>query len=249
MKYIAFLSFGKDSLAQIIKIKELQLPLDEVVYVDIRFDKNLSGEHPAMAAWIPTAEQILFDRFGIKVKHLTAKHTFKDYFYRIKQKGNHIGDNYGFPYIVGAWCNARLKLEVIDLYISSLHDSVCEYVGIAADELPRYQRLLRKSTEKIIYKSVLFENGITEREAFEICRPFDLISPVYSNGGFRGGCWFCVKQCYADLYDLWKNYPSYFSLLVEMEKDSHNTFKPGLSLNELGQRFNNGYIPERRKTK
>ena len=43
MKYIAFLSFGKDSLAQIIKIKELQLPLDEVVYVDIRFDKDISG--------------------------------------------------------------------------------------------------------------------------------------------------------------------------------------------------------------
>ena len=37
MKHIAFLSFGKDSIAQLIKIKELGLPLDEVVYVDIRY--------------------------------------------------------------------------------------------------------------------------------------------------------------------------------------------------------------------
>ena len=58
MKYIAFLSFGKDSIAQLIKIKELGLPLDEVVYVDIRYTPEISGEHPIMAEWIPTAEEI-----------------------------------------------------------------------------------------------------------------------------------------------------------------------------------------------
>lgn len=50
MKHIAFLSFGKDSIAQLIKIKELGLPLDEVVYVDIRYTPEISGEHPIMAA-------------------------------------------------------------------------------------------------------------------------------------------------------------------------------------------------------
>ena len=50
MKHIAFLSFGKDSIAQLIKIKELGLPLDEVVYVDIRYTPEISGEHPTMAA-------------------------------------------------------------------------------------------------------------------------------------------------------------------------------------------------------
>ena len=45
MKYIASCSFGKDSLAMLLKILELGLPLDEVVYCDIRFDeKSLSGE-------------------------------------------------------------------------------------------------------------------------------------------------------------------------------------------------------------
>lgn len=37
MKYIANCSFGKDSLAQIITIKKLGLPLDEVIYCDILF--------------------------------------------------------------------------------------------------------------------------------------------------------------------------------------------------------------------
>lgn len=48
-KYIASCSFGKDSLAMIIKIKELGMPLDEVVYCDIRFDDNISVEMPKMA--------------------------------------------------------------------------------------------------------------------------------------------------------------------------------------------------------
>lgn len=70
MKYIASLSFGKDSLAMLIKIKELGLPLDEVIYCDIRFNEQLSGEMPKMANFIPKAEKILKDKYGIEVKHL-----------------------------------------------------------------------------------------------------------------------------------------------------------------------------------
>lgn len=247
MKHILFLSFGKDSTATLIKVLELKLPLDEVVYVDIRFDENISGEHPAMAEWIPTAEKILKEQFGITVKHLTAKVTFKEQFYKVKQKGNHVGDNYGFPYIIGAWCNSRLKLEVINDYIKSLNDSVCEYVGIAFDEPERMQRLIAKSNDKISYRSVLFENRITEQGAFDLCKPYSLVSPVYSRGGFRGGCWFCVKQCLADLYELYKFYPKYFNILLVLEKDSFNTFKPTTTLLQLKERFDNGYVPKRRK--
>lgn len=57
-KYIASCSFGKDSLAMIIKIKELGMPLDEVIYCDIRFDdESLSGETPEMREFIPKAEK------------------------------------------------------------------------------------------------------------------------------------------------------------------------------------------------
>lgn len=248
MKHILFLSFGKDSTATLIEVLKRKLPLDEVVYVDIRFDERISGEHPAMAEWIPTAETILKEKFDISVKWLTAKVTFKEQFYKIKQKGKHIGDNYGFPYIVGSWCNSRLKVEVINDYINSLHDSVCEYVGIAFDEPLRYERLQKKSNNKISYRSVLFENRITEKQAFEICKEYGLVSPVYSRGGFRGGCWFCVKQCMADLYELYKFYPDYFNMLLKLEKDSFNTFKPNLTLLQLKERFDNGYIPQRRKT-
>ena len=110
MKYIASLSFGKDSLAQIILIKRLGLPLDDVIYCDIRYTRELSGEMPEMARWIPTAEEILRREFGVQVRHLTAQHTFKDYFFRVKGDGKHKGEIYGFPFVIGAWCNSRLKV-------------------------------------------------------------------------------------------------------------------------------------------
>lgn len=247
MKHILFLSFGKDSMATLIEVVKQGLPLDEVVFVDIKFDEHTSGEHPAMAEWIPTAEKIIKEQFGITVKHLSAKVTFKEQFYKIKQKGNHIGDNYGFPYIVGAWCNSRLKLDVIRKYIKNLNENVEEYVGIAYDEPVRYQRLIVKNTDKITYRSILFENKITENQAFEICKPYNLVSPVYSRGGFRGGCWFCVKQCMADLWELWKFYPNYFNVLLNLEKDSFNTFKPTITLLGLKERFEQGVIPKRCK--
>lgn len=248
MKHIAFLSFGKDSLAQIIKIKQLELPLDEVVYVDIRYTHNISGEHPKMAEWIPTAEKILKSQLGVTVKHITAKIPFKEYFYQQKKKGKHIGDIYGFPYTLGAWCNSRLKLDVISQYVNSLNDNVTEYVGIAYDEPNRYDRLIAKNTKTITYRSILFENKITEKTAFEICREHALVSPFYNEGGFRGGCWFCVKQCMADLYELWLKYPTLFAELVLLQKDSFNKFKPDCSIAELENKFINGYVPTRRKT-
>ena len=53
------LSFGKDSMATLILAAEQGIPIDRVLYVDIKFNDEISGEHPIMAEWIPTAEKRL----------------------------------------------------------------------------------------------------------------------------------------------------------------------------------------------
>lgn len=232
MKYIASCSFGKDSLAMIIKIKELGLPLDEVIYCDIRFDDEpCSGEMPLMKEFIPKAEKILKDKFNIEVKHLTYKRTFKEQFYTIKQKGKHIGDNYGFPYVIGSWCNSRLKIEPIRKYLKEIDDDIIQYVGIAYDEPIRYERLNHKT-----HIALLYDLKITEEEALKICKKYDLVSPIYKTS-FRGGCWFCPKQSIKQLENLYRNYPDLWNILKNMEKDSHNTFKPNMTLEQLEERF------------
>ena len=180
MKYVASLSFGKDSMAMLIKIKELGLPLDEVIYVDIMFDDDTSGETPEMASFITKAEKILKEKFNIEVTHLRGV-TFKEQFYKIKQRGKHIGDNYGFPYTIGAWCNDRLKMQPIKEYMRKQKDQIIQYVGIAYDEPERYERLNHET-----HIAPLYDLKITEKEAMEICEKYDLLSPIYKTS-FRGG--------------------------------------------------------------
>ena len=108
--------------------------------------------------------------------------------------------------------------------------------------------MLKKQTALHKYRSLLVEQKLTEQDAFEICKRYDLLSPMYSvDGIYRGGCWFCPKQCLADLYSLWKTYPDLWQRLCEMEPDSHNTFKPNETLAHLTARFEGGYVPVRKK--
>lgn len=232
MKHVASVSFGKDSLAMLIKIKELGLPLDEVIYVDIMFDDNISGETPEMASFITKAEKILKEKFNIEVTHLKGI-TFKEQFYKVKQRGNHIGDNYGFPYTIGAWCNDRLKMQPIKEYMRKQTDDVIQYVGIAYDEPKRYERLNHQT-----HIAPLYDLKITEKEAMEICKKYDLVSPIYKTS-FRGGCWFCPKQRLSQLKWLYKEHNDLWNILKDMEKDSFNTFKPNATLKDLEERFEN----------
>ena len=232
MKYVASLSFGKDSMAMLIKIKELGLPLDEVIYVDIMFDDDTSGETPEMASFITKAEKILKEKFNVEVTHLRGV-TFKEQFYKVKQRGKHIGDNYGFPYTIGAWCNDRLKMQPIKEYMRKQKDQIIQYVGIAYDEPERYERLNHET-----HIAPLYDLKITEKEAMEICEKYDLLSPIYKTS-FRGGCWFCPKQRLSQLKWLYQEHNDLWNTLRDMEKDSFNTFKPNTTLKDLEERFKN----------
>lgn len=242
------LSFGKDSMATLILAAEQGIPIDHVIYCDIRFNNNISGEHPTMAEWISTAEKRLKDLFGIKVDHAYSGVTFYQQFFKEKEKGKHVGDIYGFPHVCTPWCNSLLKLQAISRYYRQIREPVTQFVGIAYDEPVRWGRMVKKDTVRVKSRSLLFEQKLTEQDAFEICNRYGLLSPMYGvDGIYRGGCWFCPKQCLADLHSLWRQYPELWNKLVAMEPYSFNTFKPrGVTLKSLAERFENGYVPKRK---
>ena len=243
------LSFGKDSMATLILAAKQGIPIDRVMYCDIRFSPDISGEHPLMAEWIPTAEARLKEVFGVTVDHAYSGVTFIEQFHRVKRRGNHIGDIYGYPHMFGAWCNTRLKVRAINRYLSQFSgERITQFVGIAYDEPKRWEKMLKKANSRKKYRSLLYEHGLSERDAFTICERYDLLSPMYGKDDvYRGGCWFCPKQCLADLHSLWRNYPVLYSKLLELETYSRTTFKPDTSLAELTARFEAGYVPQRRK--
>lgn len=80
MKYIASWSGGKDSTASIILVHEHNEPLDLIIFSEVMFDKNISGELPEHIGFIKSKAIPLFNSWGYEVKILHADLTYMDIF-------------------------------------------------------------------------------------------------------------------------------------------------------------------------
>ena len=244
MEHILSLSYGKDSLACLGAIEELGLPLDRIIHAEVWATDTIPADLPPMVEFKKKADAIIKERYGIEVEHIRADKTYEQWFYSVKTGRNkktnkdRIGQNYGFPYRMGQWCNDRLKVGLLKK-IKGIH-----YIGIASDEPNRFHNL----TETKI--SPLVEAGWTEDMCREWCIKNDLLSPIYTTAT-RGGCWFCHNQGIDQLRLLRKNYPEYWELMLKWDKDSPVSFKPdGHTVNDFDRRFQEeekGLVPADRK--
>ncbi len=179
MKYIASFSGGKDSAATIILAHENGEPLDEIIFSEVMFDKNISGELPEHIDFVKNVCVPLFDKWGYKTHILHAKETYLDCFNRVVGRSKYperIGKRYGFPMAGRCIINDRIKIQAIrDFFKNEDMENVTQYLGIAADEPKRLKRI--EDTNKI---SLLAKYGYTEEMAFELCEKYGLLSPSYS---------------------------------------------------------------------
>ena len=185
MKHVAACSFGKDSIATVILAREHNEPLDEVIYCEVMFDEEISGEVPEHRQFIYEVAKPLFESWGIKVTILRSEKTYISNFMHVIKKGKQAGKIRAFPLCGRCTIQRDCKLPPIERYKRELGDDVIQYLGIAKDEQERLLRLEGK--QKI---SLLEKYGIEESETFDICREYGLLSPIYEFTD-RGGCWFC----------------------------------------------------------
>ena len=73
MKYIASCSFGKDSIATVILAHINNEPIDLIVYSEVMFDENISGENPLHRDFIYNIASPTFEKWGYQVKVLRSK--------------------------------------------------------------------------------------------------------------------------------------------------------------------------------
>ena len=232
MKNIASCSFGKDSLAAIIASEEHGVHIDEAIYCRIMFNDKISAELPEHEEFIhevaiPTLER----RYGIKTQIVQAEETYCKRFYTRYQKGGKIGQIYGFPMRRGAWCNSHLKIRPIGKWQKQAGEYTT-VVGIAADEKNRIER---KTVERKVLPLVQF--GVTEAEAFEICKRQGLLSPAYNGGRKRLGCWFCHNQRIAELRRLRTEHPELWRELLELDAISPCRFTQRATVRDFDKRF------------
>lgn len=224
------ISHGKDSLAMLEAIKILGLPLDRIITVDIWATQTIRGELPEMVDFKEKADQKIFERYGIKVEHLKAARSFEEQFYEVIKSGKYVGDIYGFPQTVHAWCNDRLKMKPLETIKNSF---AIRYLGIAADEAERIER--QKGKEGVVLP--LVELGWTEKDCFKYCDINGLLAPNYNNS-FRDGCWFCPKQPIEQLRLLRTYHRDLWELMLKWDNDSPVPFKPdGHTIHDFDKRF------------
>lgn len=231
MEHILSLSYGKDSLACLGAIEELGLPLDRIIHAEVWATDTIPADLPPMVEFKKKADAIIKERWGIEVEHISAPNNFEKQFYterkKSKRKDKAVLPRYGWPFQKGAWCNDRLKVNVLQKINK---DSIC-YMGIACDEPNRFHNL----TETEI--SPLVEAGWTEEMCREWCIKNDLLSPIYTTAK-RGGCWFCHNQGVDQLRILRKTYPEYWALMLKWDLDSPVPFHTdGHTVHDFEKRF------------
>lgn len=209
--FIHSCSFGKDSLASILLAKEHSEPLDEAVYCEVMFDKDVSGEVPEHRDFIYGTAIPALERMGVKVVALRSEQTYVGLFTGKITRGPKKGMVRSFPLCGKCAVQRDCKVRPIERYKKTLPPRTVQYVGIAKDEQDRLLRL--DGAQKI---SLLDKYNVTEQDAKSLCEQRGLLSPAYEFTD-RGGCWFCPNAKRKELRHLYDHHPDLWSRMLALQ--------------------------------
>ena len=182
MKYISSWSGGKDSTASIILAHEHKEPLDLIIFSEVMFDENISGELPEHIDFIKNKAIPVFESWGYEVKILHSDKTYMDCFRHRIVRGKRKGLKKGFVMMGRCDVQRDCKLRAIRQFQKSVEGDFMQYIGIAVDESVRMERVVKAENQI----SLLKKYGYTKKMAFELCEKYDLLSPIYDFAP-RGG--------------------------------------------------------------
>lgn len=210
-KHILSCSFGKDSIATALLALQHGEPLDELVYCEVMFSEEISGELPEHNRFIHETAIPYFEQRGIPTRVLRSEKTYLSCFYHVVTRGKTKGMLSGFPLSGRCTIQRDCKLPPIKAYQKALPPDTVQYIGIAADEPKRLARL------KPGQISLLDKYHVAEPEARSMCAAEGLLSPLYDFTK-RGGCWFCPNASISELRHLYRYHPELWQLKAQNEK-------------------------------
>lgn len=214
MKYIASVSFGKDSLAMLLRLIDDEKPLDEVVFYD-------TGMEFACIYKIRDKVKTILDEKGIKFVELKPNEPFEYTMFEKPVKKRDGSTSKGY-----SWCGGRCrwgtteKLKAIEKYCKGCY----EYVGIAIDEP---QRLIKERKGNKLFP--LAEWGMTEKDCLQYCynKGFDWNEDgveLYSILD-RVSCWCCCNKNLKELRNYHKYLPKYWDKLKQLQSKTERPMK------------------------
>lgn len=202
MKYVASVSFGKDSTAMLLTIIERGLPLDCVVFYDTGMEFDIIYLYRDF--WKNYLKEI-----GIEYVELKPSIPFIDKMinYPHKTRKGNIKNGYGWCGGMCRWGTTE-KLRSIDKYCKGAH----QYVGIAYDEPERYARLSKNKS------APLYDYKMTEKDCLDMCYRFGFTYSKLYDYLDRVSCWCCRNKNLKELKNYKEYFPKYYRKLIELEK-------------------------------
>ena len=202
-------SGGKDSTATVILCHEYGIPIKEIIYARMMYDEEIPATLPVMTDFVDNAVKV-FESWGYKVRVVKGIKTAKQ-FIDAKYKRSKYEYKNGKPYGVTAFYRGFCKFtDVKKNTIKTVLNSEYEMIGYASDEVDRLHRLTDKKC------SIMAELGIKEQDTFEICRKYNLLSPLYDLDINRDGCWFCPNAGKIERQYVNEHYPQLVKKIYDM---------------------------------
>ena len=202
-------SGGKDSTATIILMHEYGIPIKEIVYVRMMYDDTLPATLPVMTDFVDSAIKV-FEGWGYNVKVVKSIKTAEQIINTVYKRSKYPERN---GKLYGVTCFGRGFCKFTDAKqktIKSISSGEYQMIGYACDEVARLHRLEDNQA------SIMAELGVTEQDTFDICKKYNLLSPLYKLGTKRDGCWFCPNACIKERQMLKEEHPELVQKVYNM---------------------------------
>ena len=239
--FVCSCSFGKDSLAMLLRLLESGMPVDIILFNETGLD------FPEMEEHISKVEEYIKRYTDIGITRLKPEHPFEYYFFDVRihhrkktkfneRLGTDSHNGFSWPGPKMRWCTDRLKTRPRTKFLRDYRKeyNIIEYVGIAADE---EYRLRRKINDRENKRYPLVDWGMTEADCLKYCydRGFDW-GGLYEKFS-RVSCWCCPLQSLPGLRVLYHEFPEHWKQLKKWDNETYGQFRIDYSVEDLEKRF------------
>ncbi len=230
-KYIASISFGKDSLAMLLLLIKNKYNIDEVIFYDTGME---------FQAIYDTRDKVrkLLEKLGIKYTELKPEIPFIDKMLNIEVHKRDGSIQFGYG-LCGGRCRwgTTEKNKTIEKYLKEQYgQDYKEFLGIACDETVRIEK--ERNGHKLL---PLLDWKMTEQDCLEYC---------YNSGFYweengvrlydaldRVSCWCCGNKNKKELENMRVYLPQYYLKYIDILKKIKKNNKKGIVVDKAKEQF------------